>query len=117
LISQILQDHHARVFTASNAEAARQLLETERPNIILSDIGMPNQDGYEFIAEIRRSGNKIPALALTAFARSEDRIRALQAGFQMHIAKPFEPQELLASIAALLGQGSKTGSRTGAWPS
>ncbi len=86
---------------AASAAEARALLESFAPDIILSDIGMPGQDGYEFIKTARTKGVKTPAIALTAFARSEDRIRALQAGFQTHLPKPVEPGELLATIASL----------------
>jgi CheY-like chemotaxis protein len=69
--------------------------------VIVSDIGMPGQDGYEFMMDLRRRGVHVPALALTAFARSEDRTRALFTGYQMHIAKPVEPAELIAAIASV----------------
>jgi CheY-like chemotaxis protein len=62
---------------------------------------MPGQDGYEFMIDLRGTGNRVPAVALTAFARSEDRTRALFAGYQMHIAKPVEPAELIAAIASV----------------
>jgi CheY-like chemotaxis protein len=101
LIKQVLEDHQARVLVATSADEARQVLNAQRPNVMLSDIGMAGQDGYQLLAEIRRAGNSIPAVALTAFARSEDRTRALRAGFQMHIAKPVEPEELLAAVASL----------------
>jgi CheY-like chemotaxis protein len=75
------------------------------PNIIISDIGMPGEDGYEFIRKVRllppEKGGRIPAAALTAFARAEDRTRALRAGYQTHIAKPVEPTELTAMVASL----------------
>lgn len=72
----------------------------------MSDIGMPDEDGYELLRRIRAlgpaSGGHLPAIALTAFARSEDRTRALRAGFLAHIAKPVEPSELLATVASLV---------------
>ena len=75
------------------------------PDVIVSDIGMPLMDGYQFIRELRKrppnQGGRTPAVALTAFARSEDRTRALIAGYQMHVAKPVEPAELLATVASL----------------
>jgi CheY-like chemotaxis protein len=77
------------------------------PDVVLSDIGMPEQDGYELIRKIRNlphdKGGLIPAAALTAFARSEDRTKALLAGFQMHVSKPVEPSELIATVASLAG--------------
>ncbi len=101
MIKQILVDQGASVLIAGSAEEARSLLSVRQPDVLLSDIGMPNQDGYEFLSGIRDTGVDIPAAAITAFARSEDRIRALQAGFQMHLAKPIEPAELLAAVASL----------------
>ena len=101
IIKQVLEDQDARVFVAASAEEARRVLEMQRPDVMLSDIGMPKQDGYELMTEIRRAGNDIPAVAITALARSEDRIRALRAGFQLHLAKPVEPAELVISVASL----------------
>ena len=73
------------------------------PNVVLSDIGMPGHDGYELIAALRAlpGGRKVPAVALTALARSEDRTRALRAGFQMHVAKPVDSDELIAVVKNL----------------
>ena len=78
----------------------------QRPDVIVSDIGMPERDGYQFIARRARAlrpptGGKTPAIALTAFARSEDRTRAMLAGYQVHVSKPIEPQELVATIRSL----------------
>ena len=77
----------------------------ERPDMIVSDIGMPDEDGYEFIRKVRPlrpdEGGRTPAAALTAFARAEDRTRALRAGYQTHVAKPVEPTELTAVVASL----------------
>lgn len=73
--------------------------------MIVSDIGMPGRDGYQFIRDVRglgaAEGGRVPAIALTAVARSEDRTRAMLAGYQVHMAKPIEPQELLATIKSL----------------
>jgi CheY-like chemotaxis protein len=78
-----------------------------RPAVLISDIGMPGKDGYQLIREVRsrapEHGGLVPAIALTAFARSEDRTRALLAGYQMHLAKPVNPEELVASVASLAG--------------
>ena len=75
-------------------------------NILISDIGMPDFDGYELIRKVRSLHDgrirNIPAIALTAYARNDDRQRALLAGFQMHVSKPVEPRELIAGIASLL---------------
>jgi len=101
VIRRILEDSQASVTLAGSASEALAALDKESPHVILSDIGMPNQDGYSLMQAIRRRGVKIPAAALTAFARSEDRTRALQAGYQTHIAKPVEPAELVAAVASL----------------
>ncbi len=102
MISHILADNAANVLIAGSADEAQSLLNTQQPDVILSDIGMPNQDGYEFLTNLRRTGIAIPAAAITAFARSEDHIKALRAGFQMHLSKPIEPAELLAAVASLV---------------
>ncbi|QOV89666.1 CHASE domain-containing protein [Humisphaera borealis] len=108
LISRVLAESGATVFVASGGPEAMKILERDRPDVILSDIGMPGQDGYEFIRAVRQlspaDGGAIPAAALTAFARTEDRRRALIAGYQNHIAKPFESAELITVVAALAGR-------------
>jgi PAS domain S-box-containing protein len=109
LIDRILRTCHADVTTAgSMAEALQALRRTPRPQVLISDLGMPGHDGYELITAVRAlpadSGGHIPAAALSAFARSEDRRRAMMAGFQTHVAKPVEPAELLAVVANLAGR-------------
>ena len=77
------------------------------PHVLVSDLGMPTQDGFQLIREVRARGysfQKLPAIALTAFARTEDRQKALMAGFQLHLVKPVDPAELSAAIAALVGR-------------
>ena len=106
LIARILEDCGAQPVCASNAEQALDALARERFDILLSDVGMPDMDGFELIRRVRlldktRSG-PIPAIAITAYARPEDRQRSLLAGFQMHLSKPIEARELIASIAGLL---------------
>ncbi len=111
LIKRMLMDAGARVFVAGSGAEAMLLLRQEGDaiGIVLSDIGMPGQDGYSLMREIRSlpnegaSPSRLPAIALTAFARSEDRMRALLAGFQAHLAKPAEPEELVALVASLTG--------------
>ena len=103
LIRRILSDCHADVLTAATATEALQLLQSARPDLLVSDIGMPDVDGFELLGRVRalgpaRGGN-VPAIALTAFARSEDRIRALASGFLTHISKPVEPADLIAKVA------------------
>jgi CheY-like chemotaxis protein len=106
LVSRIVEERGARAVTAQSGEEAFRLLNTELIDILVTDIGMPDYDGYKFIQQIRVSEPKrvrnIPAIALTAYARAEDRQRALLAGYQMHLAKPVEPRELIAGIASLL---------------
>jgi CheY-like chemotaxis protein len=108
VVRRLLTHRGAHVTTASSAQEALSAINGDRPDVIVSDIGMPNMDGYQLIREIRlRSadqGGTIPAVALTAFARSEDRRRALLAGFQNHVTKPVDPGELLAVIAMLSGR-------------
>jgi len=107
LLTAILEHHSAKVVTASSAGEAYQTLESLRPDVIISDVGMPGEDGYSLIRNVRlkeareRHGWK-PAIALTAHARVEDRLRALSAGYQAHVAKPVEPAELVAVIASLV---------------
>jgi PAS domain S-box-containing protein len=107
LLAEILQTAGARVTTATSAAAALQTVETTTPtpDVIVADLGMPLMDGFEFIRRLRRSENRhvrdIPAAALTAYARSEDRARTLQGGFEMHLAKPIDPVELVSAVKAL----------------
>jgi PAS domain S-box-containing protein len=96
----------AETLTAGSAQEALKVLEKERPDLLISDIGMADEDGYELIRKVRAltgaRGGKIPAIALTAYARTEDRMKALRAGYQMHISKPVELAELVAVIASLI---------------
>lgn len=101
LIQRLLLECEAQVILAASADEALIAIGKERFDVILSDIGMPERDGYSLMEAVRRGGCRIPAAALTAFARSEDRTRALSAGYQTHIAKPVEPAELLATVASL----------------
>jgi signal transduction histidine kinase len=101
LVKRFLAANEAVTELAASAAEAQDLLATFHPDVIISDIGMPGTDGYEFMRGIRTRGIKTPAIALTAFARAEDRIRSLQAGFQSHLPKPVEPAELLALVIRL----------------
>jgi signal transduction histidine kinase/CheY-like chemotaxis protein len=103
LIRRVLTDCHASVTTAANAPQALQALQTGRIDVLISDIGMPDVDGYGLLARLRAAGATLPAIALTAFARPNDRRKALDAGFSAHLAKPVEPSLLVATIAALSG--------------
>jgi PAS domain S-box-containing protein len=106
LLRDVLEMSGATVTTASSAMEAIEKAEQLHPNVMVADIGMPDIDGYELIRRIRASSDSrvrdIPAAALTAFARSEDRTKALQSGFEMHLAKPVDPGELVASVATLV---------------
>jgi CheY-like chemotaxis protein len=102
LIQRTLEDHGAHVLAAASAPEGLLLLESG-PDLLLSDIRLPEIDGYELIRRIRAredSHARMPAVALTAFARSEDRTRAIRAGFQSHLAKPFERSELVFTVAS-----------------
>ena len=104
LIDRFIVDRGGRTVMAKSAAEALQLLANEPIDIIVSDVGMPDIDGYELIRRIRKSST-VPntmAIALTAYARAEDRQRALLAGYQMHLSKPVDPRELIAGIASLL---------------
>jgi signal transduction histidine kinase/CheY-like chemotaxis protein len=104
VVAAQLHGCHAAVLMASSAAHACDLLERERVDVLLADIGMPDEDGYALIQRIRRLDTptaSIPAAALTAFARDEDRQRALQAGFQLHLPKPVDASSLVAAVATL----------------
>jgi PAS domain S-box-containing protein len=109
VIKAALEHAGATVAVADSASAALKLLADVHPHVIVSDISMPVQDGYELMKQIRSmgvgySGRDLPAVALTAYARTEDRRRALLAGFQMHVAKPVDPNELAEVVASLAGR-------------
>jgi signal transduction histidine kinase/ActR/RegA family two-component response regulator len=106
LVEDMLRQAGAEVTSAASAREAMEKFAMARPDALLSDIGMPEENGYDLIRRVRalplESGGGVPAIALTAFARPEDRSRALAAGFQRHLSKPLEQEELLAAIASLL---------------
>lgn len=110
LIKRILADCGATVRTAANAEAALAALRESQPDLMISDLGMPDMDGFALLAAVRAlapdQGGAVPAVALTAFARSEDRLRALEAGFAAHISKPVEPSQLIATVADMKQRNS-----------
>ena len=104
LTRRILTDVGATVVEASSAEAAVALVASSKPSILISDIGMAREDGYQLLRRLRELGygaDVLPAIALTAFARSEDRTAALAAGFQDHMVKPLDPQTLVLRVATL----------------
>ncbi|MBD2494745.1 ATP-binding protein [Nostoc sp. FACHB-280] len=107
-ISTVLQQCQAQVQTVGSVPEALQMIAQWQPDVLVSDIGMPGEDGYSLIRQLRsqppEQGGKIPAAALTAYARTEDRMRAIQEGFQLHLPKPIEPAELATVVASLVGR-------------
>jgi CheY-like chemotaxis protein len=108
LLQRLLQDAGASVRTAGSAAEALAQLRAVQPDVLVSDIGMPEVDGYQLMQLVRalppQSGGRVPAIALTAFARDEDRARALAAGFDAHLAKPLEPGEVCARCGGCGGR-------------
>jgi CheY-like chemotaxis protein/anti-sigma regulatory factor (Ser/Thr protein kinase) len=106
LVARILEEQGARVVCAASAAEALEMVQREPVDIVLSDIGMPDTNGYDLMRSIRTLDDarvrRIPAIALTAYARAEDRQRSLLAGYQLHISKPVETRELIAGLASLL---------------
>jgi signal transduction histidine kinase len=108
LLTRTLKRAGAEVAEASSVRAALGLLSDFRPEVLVSDVGMPGQDGYDLVREARARGlaeRELPAIALTAFARSEDEERSLEAGFQVHLSKPVDHARLIAAIAAVSRKG------------
>jgi len=112
LISEVLKECGSEVITSRSAAEALEALERHKPNILISDLGMPDEDGYSLISKIRalpsERGGHIPAAALTAYARAEDRMRVLRSGFQYHLPKPVDSAELVTVVASLAGLAYKT---------
>ena len=109
VVGEILRRAGAQVTASGSVGEAMRALRDAKADVILSDIAMPDQDGYDFLRQLRelpeRRGGKIPVVALTAYAREEDRVRALSAGFSAHVAKPVSPDEILTTIARLCPRG------------
>jgi CheY-like chemotaxis protein len=105
LLALILEVAGAKVTSTASVREALAVLDTLRPNVIVSDIGMPDEDGYSLIRQVRAreagEGKGISAIALTGYVRPEDAERLLAAGFQTHLRKPVEPEELVVTVAAL----------------
>jgi CheY-like chemotaxis protein len=99
------------VTAAASAEDALEALRRSTPDVLLSDIEMPGMDGYRLMERIRTlppaNGGSVPSAALTAYARAEDRLAALKAGFQLHLAKPVQPDELAAVVSSLYHRGPR----------
>lgn len=112
LIREVLKECGAEVILSRSAAEALEALEQHKPDILISDLGMPDEDGYSLITKIRalpsERGGHIPAAALTAYARAEDRMRVLRSGFQFHLPKPVDSAELVTVVASLAGRAYKT---------
>ena len=106
-LSRTLTDSGATVFAAQSAQAALGLVQTKSPHVLISDIGMPEMDGYELLRRVRALDGvaaDVPAIALTAFARPSDRLHSLRAGYIAHLTKPADPLQLLATVSAAAGR-------------
>ena len=114
LLAEALEAASASVTTARSAAEALASLESEVPDVLITDLGMPDVDGFRLIEQIRNHQDPrvraMPAAALTAYARSDDRMKALRAGFHIHLAKPIDPAELVTTIAALAKRYLQKGS-------
>jgi CheY-like chemotaxis protein len=106
MLTMVFEQYGAAVERAASAAEAFAAIAARRPHILLSDVGMPGEDGHALIRRVREaegdSGRRLPAIALTGYASAEDGRRALAAGFQLHIAKPVDPAELLMLVSRLL---------------
>jgi CheY-like chemotaxis protein len=106
VLAEVLQRASARVITAASAAEAMHLLVRHRPAVLVSDIGMPDEDGFMLMRRVRAlpadRGGRIPAVALTAYARPVDRQQALTAGYDIHLGKPIDPTELVGAVAGLV---------------
>jgi CheY-like chemotaxis protein len=111
VLRHILSERGAEVMAAGSSAEALSVIERLGPDVLLSDIGMAGEDGYELIRKVRMLGDpagRVPSIALTAFSRLDDRTRALLAGYQMHLAKPVDAGELTLTVAALAGRLAAT---------
>jgi CheY-like chemotaxis protein len=106
MLRDVLETAGAEVTTISSPFEVLRQIGTVRPDVLLVDLGMPEMDGYRLIERIRSAPDalvrRIPAAALTAFARADDRTKALRSGFEMHLSKPIDPAELVASVSTLV---------------
>jgi len=109
LLGTMLKHYGARVTSTKSAVEALKVFDGDLPDVMISDIGMPDEDGYQLIRKLRalplEKGGGIPAIALTGYASRKDRERALTAGYQQHMAKPIEQVDMIAAIAVLIGRG------------
>ena len=111
IMQRLLQERGAKVRAVESAAEARDAIEMRRPRLIISDIGLPGEDGYAFMRDVRarETNGRLAALAVTAFARPEDRQQALDAGFDEHLPKPVDPDKLLELAARLAAGGGDHG--------
>jgi CheY-like chemotaxis protein len=112
LLTRILNAYGAVVSEAGSAMEALDYVRVTSPQVMISDIGLPGDDGYELIRQVRATGydaKRLPAVALTAFARPEDRMRALSNGFQVHFGKPMDPYNMVRTISDLIGRPGASG--------
>jgi len=109
VLETTLAQHGAKVRAAASAAEALETMRQWRPDLLISDIGMPDEDGYALIRKVRQlgpeGGGDVPAIALTSFAQAQDRARALNAGFQLHVPKPVDTSELLTAVANVFARG------------
>src|SRR6185295_1833781 len=109
LLAEVLRSRGVVVTAAASVEEGLAALDREVPDILLSDIAMPDRDGYDLIQRVRERsierGGGVPAVAITAYARAEDTERSLSSGFQMHLSKPVDLDELYATVASLTSKG------------
>ncbi len=100
MLKFLLAQCGAEVTTATSVREAVRALEHSRINVLVSDLAMPDEDGYDLIRQVRKRAGNMPAIALSAYAGSDDRERALAAGFQLHLAKPIAPAELVSALGS-----------------
>jgi len=110
VLTLALEQYGAKVTAAASAAEAKSAIAKFQPDVIISDIAMPEEDGYDLIQQLRDWGKQMPAIALTAYARDSDRTAAIAAGFQQHLSKPVEPEELAAVVADLVGSKQRMSS-------
>jgi CheY-like chemotaxis protein len=108
VVKRLLEMSGAKVSMAGSASEAMERILAGRPDVLVCDVGMPGEDGYSLIRRLRvleeRQTSALPAVALSAYARTEDRTKAIRSGFQNHLAKPVEPSELLAVVSSLVAR-------------
>lgn len=106
LIEWVLKRVGAEVTSVGSAREALEVLKVDRPHLLISDIAMPQEDGYELLKKIRalppEQGGRLPAIALTAHSLVQDRLQSLRAGFQSHVPKPVVPEELVEVVASII---------------